>query len=404
MESHNLNLEWLKGIRVVLIGHYVPAPLSAMLLGRMGAEVIKVEQDNGDYLRAMPSPSPPSGQVVSPMFRMLNGGFKSLALQWKTPQGAALLRELLAKSDVVIDGGRVGVLEQALGVPLEQISRQLIYAPITAYGQIGPMATLAGHDNNILAMAGNLSYTQTTSAGAPTVFSAPVADMFAGQMAAIGVLAALMGRDRSMDGPRRIDPSMLHAGFFLNFLELASRNAPGYTQAQPGKAWMNGGRPDYRPYRTRDGKWVYFGLLESWSLKRFLHGIGQASLLAYLEEPEKLASHFETLFSQRDQAEWVSIGAEFDACITAVNDLESAIAAPQVRALGLMQEVDDPDLGTISLPTFPMGFGKESRQPSLPLSAPRLGQHSMEILTEILGLDRQTIDHLVTEKIVRLAE
>lgn len=402
MESEKVKLQWLQGIRVVLIGHYVPGPLAAYLLGMLGAEVIKVEQDKGDYLRMMQVQTRAGAADLAPMFRMLNGGFKSFALQWRQPEGAEILGKLIATADVVIDGGRLGALEKALGTAPEQLSDRLIYIPITAYGQVGPMAQLAGHDNNILALAGNLSYTQTSAEGLPTVFSAPVADMFAGQMAAFGALAALLGRERIEDGPKRLDASMLHAGFFLNFLELAARNGNGQAPPQAGKAWMNGGRPDYRPYRCADGRFIYFGLLEAWSLKRFLEGIGRGDLLLQATQPVAFAAGLAALFLEKTQAEWVALGAIHDACITAVQDLEQAVHDPQVQALGLVQTVADPEFGPLELPTYPLGFGPRSLQPALPASAPRLGQDTREILASVLGMASGEIESLAQKGIVIL--
>jgi alpha-methylacyl-CoA racemase len=397
MENGTVKMDWLSGIRVMVIGHYVPGPLAAYLLRVLGAEVVKVEQDQGDYLRMMGRMGRGGDGDTSPMFRMLNAGFKSVVIPWKTADGAALLLKLLGKADVLIDGGRTGVLEKALGMAPEQISERLIYVPITAYGQVGPMAGLAGHDNNVLALGGNLSYTQEDAQGLPTVFSAPVADIFAGQMAAFGALAALMGRREARgegleassgrhDKGVKLDVSMLHAGFFLNFLEVAARNGAGYAAPEAGKAWMNGGRADYRPYRTRDGRFVFFGPIEPWSLKKFLEGIGQPGLAGF--PGEALAKALEGVFLSRDLGEWVEAGKQLDICLTAVNSLEEAIREPQVAALGLVQRVEDAVLGELVLPSYPMGFGKKSLQPELPAAAPRLGEHTEEVLREWLGIEK----------------
>ncbi len=400
MDTSNVKVDWLKGIRVVLIGHYVPGPIAAYLLGMLGAEVIKVEQDKGDYLRQVGATDMTDNQPISPMFRMINGGFKSVAVQWRQAEGAKILKDLLLHADVVIDGGRLGALEKALGMRPEQVSEKLIYIPITAYGQVGPMANLAGHDNNILALAGNLSYTQTDSEGLPTVFSAPVADLFAGQMAAFGALAALIGRGRGLGDIRKMDASMLHSGFFLNLLELASKNANGFSAPQPGKAWMNGGRPDYRSYRCKDGKVIFFGLLEAWLLKRFLTALGREDLLTIQSDVTAFGNGLKAMFLEKDRSEWLELGVKHDACITSVNDLEDAIAEPQVKALGLMQTVEDPELGQLEIPSFPMGFGEGSLPLQLPEAAPRLGEHTREVLASVLGYQADRILELAQKGII----
>lgn len=387
-----MDIDWLQGIRVVVIGHYVPGPFAAYLLRMLGAEVIKVEQDQGDHLRQIGHINTRSGPSMSPMFRMLNAGFKSMGLQWRQPAGAAILKTLLAKVDVLIDGSRLGTVERALGMAPEQAAPGLIYIPITAYGQVGPMAHLAGHDNNVLALAGNLSYTSTTAEGLPAVFSAPVADLFAGQMAAFGALAALMGRQRAPSKGQRIDASMLHAGFFLNMLELAARNAVAYQPPAPGSAWMNGGRADYRPYPTRDGRHIFFGLIEPWALKKFLQALGREDLLALVQLPDQLAKGLAQMFLERDQAEWVQLGHMHDACITPVHDLQAAVHDAQVQALDLVQTVEDPVLGSLELPSYPLGFGNESAQPTLPTTAPSRGEHTREILLQLLQMEQEEVE------------
>lgn len=263
------------------------------------------------------------------------------------------------------------------------------------------MANLGGHDNNILALAGNLSYTQRSTEGLPTVFSAPVADMFAGQMAAFGALAALIGRKDGLGG-QRLDASMLHAGFFLNFLEIAARNGADYVAPAPEKGWMNGGRADYRVYKTKDEKHIFFGPIEPWSLRKFLTESGKGHLMSLIDDPEGLTVALKSVFAEKNQEEWVHAGAMLDVCITAVNSMEEAIGHPQVRSLGLIQTVVDPIYGNLQMPGYPLGFGADSKQPELPDSAPAIGQHTHEILSKLLGYDDQTIQHLAKNGTVLL--
>jgi crotonobetainyl-CoA:carnitine CoA-transferase CaiB-like acyl-CoA transferase len=301
----------------------------------------------------------------------------------------------------VLDGNRVGALERYLGVPVAVAAPQAIYVPISAYGQVGPMAMLAGHDNNILALGGNLSYTQSDADGLPTVFSAPLADLFAGQMAAMGALAALVGRGQlTAPMPTMIDASMLHAGFFLNVLQLSARNGLDYQPPQPSAEWMNGGRADYRPYRCSDGKCIFFGLIEAWAAKRFFKALGRADLGDMLAHTDRLRTALEALFAQRTQAEWVALGTELDACITAVNDLETAVHQPQVQSLGRMQTVEARDIGDMEVPSFPLGFGPQSLPIQAQPDAPLLGEHNHTILQNLLGMPQTTIDGLLADGIL----
>ncbi|MFN8393818.1 MAG: CaiB/BaiF CoA-transferase family protein [Bacteroidia bacterium] len=386
-----LPISFLHGTRVLLIGNYVPAPLAAYLLRAMGAEVVKVESDHGDYLRQIGKIGDDPNTAMSPMFRTLNGGFKSIALQTKIDQGAAILRELISQADILIDGSRKGALERTLGGSPESIAPHIIYVSLTAYGLTGPLSHLAGHDNNILALGGNLSYTETTADGLPATFSAPVADIFAGQSAAFAAASALLGRKAGNTAPIRIDASMLHAGFFLNLLEVSERNDPHWQVPQPGKAWMNGGRADYRTYPTSDGKAIFFGLLEPWALERFLKGIQRPDLIPFIGKQNELKEALSAIFATKPQSEWVQIGTQLDACISPVNDIDKAIHEPQIAELGLVQELNDPRLGKLELPTLPFGFGETSQQPRLPQTAPLLGEHTAAVLQDWLGWDQDRI-------------
>ncbi len=398
-----LKIGWLKGVKVLLLGHYVPAPIAAYLLHNLGAEVIKVEDDRGDPLRKIGSFGPETADEMSPMFWTLNAGFQSLGLHYRRPAGADLLRRIIEKVDVVLDGNRAGALERYLGAPISKISPRTIYVPITAYGIAGPMSHLAGHDNNILALAGNLSYTQTDPTGRPSIFSAPVADLFAGQLAAMGALAALLGRrinTAEVQGPQTIDASMLHAGFFLNLLELAARNDYKAHIPLPGKEWMNGGRPDYNTYRCSDNRFIFFGLIEPWAAKRFFVELGREDLAAYLSDPQLLGPELESLFVSRTQADWVQIGKRHDACITPVNDLEQAVQDPQIQALGRMQTITALGIGSVDVPSFPLGFGAQSQPIAPDQVAPSVGEHNDQILSKLLEIGPSEIQNLYEQEIL----
>lgn len=377
--------------KILLLGSYVPAPLTAYLLRSMGAEVLKVETDQGDHLRHIGAVGPDPETKMSPMFRALNAGFRSIALQWKQPAGAAILRQLIAQAHIIIDGNRRGTLEKALGQSPESISPLIIYVSLTAYGLSGPLSHLAGHDNNILALAGNLSYTDHNTEGLPAPFSAPVADILAGQSAAFAAVTALLARAQGNTQPIRIDASMLHAGFFLNLLAVSESNQPDWQPPQPGQAWMNGGRADYSSYRTADNKAIFFGLLEPWALQRFLMSIGMDECIPLIHQQDQLRPHLTALFATKTQAEWIQIGTDLDACITPINDLNQAIHHPQIQHLGLVQQVHDPRLGTLQLPTLPFAFGPDSHQPTLPTTAPQLGEHTTQILKEWLNYTQDQI-------------
>ena len=390
-----IEINWLKNIRIALIGNYVPAPLAAYLLSAVGAEVIKIERGEGDYLRHSGRMQSINGEKMSGMFASLNAGFKSVSIEYQTPEGAEVLKSMLEKVDVFLDGCKPGTIEKYIGICPSKLSESLIYIPISAFGQIGPMALLGGHDNNALALAGNLSYTNLQANGAPAVFSAPVADFFSGQTAAFAALAAILAKKENALSINKLDVSMLHAGFFMNFLEIADQNFGLNPAPKPSDHWINGGMANYRNYGCKDGKFVFFGGMEPHLLHRFL----QFHQLESTPQPQ-LIRVLEALFLSKDQIEWLQIGADLDVCISPVNDLNAAIAEPQIQALGLAV----PNAQHGLRPSFPVGFGPESLQPTVNGSAPKLGQHTREILQKLAVCDAAKMRQLMEDGILKHAD
>jgi alpha-methylacyl-CoA racemase len=385
MAPQPVPLAWLSGVRVALSAHYVPGPLAAYLLRCMGADVIKIEPPFHDHLRHHPPAYHAPAGDMGAAFRALNGGFRSILLDYKAPQADQVLSRLLATCDILIDGHRPGQLTQLLGSAPETLFPRLIYIPISAFGQVGPLAQQAGHDGNVLALSGSLSYTATSADGGPALFSAPVADILAAHTAALCACAALLGRPADTTGtqPRRIDASMLHAAAFLNQMQVATMNlltAP----PRPDHAWMNGHMPNYRVYHTADRQAVFFGPIEPPLFVNFCRRVGRPDLIALLRDaPADCAHALEALFASRDLATWESELQDCDCCFSPVLDLAAAQDHPQAQALDLHTRIQDPRLGPLRLSAFPAGFGPESAPPLLPDHAPWPGEHTQAILSEL---------------------
>lgn len=394
--NEEIKIDFLAGYRVLLVAHYVPGPMAAYLLRCLGAEVIKVEPPFHDMLRGFPPFLQGENGQMSAWFRSLNAGFRSVTCDFKTESGRKMLRDLVAASDVLIDGNRPGYLSGVMGSSPEEISEKIIYIPISAHGQSGLLRDKAGHDNNLMAMAGNLSYTATGENGLPAPFSAPVADINSGYMAAFLAVAALLGRKTSASetSVRTIDASMLHAAFFLNQMQVAAMNSvPEPPQAS--QAWMNGGMANYAPYFTRDGKSIFFGPIEPGLFANFARAINREDLndLLYAQN-EKLKQELKTIFASKTAAEWEKLLAEVDCCCTVVRNLDEAMEHPQIKELGLVREVEDPTYGPLKLAGFPAGFGPNGKPPEVPKSAPEAGADTEAVLREILGYSEDRIQNL----------
>jgi alpha-methylacyl-CoA racemase len=396
----SLPITWLRGMRVALSAHYVPGPLAAYLLRCMGAEVIKIEPPFHDHLRHHPPHfKHPEGNMGA-AFRTLNAGFQSILIDYKAPAAATVLSRLLATCDVLIDGHRPGQLRQLLGDDPEKIFPDLVYIPISAFGQVGPLASQAGHDGNALALSGSLSYTATSAQGGPALFSAPVADLLAAHTAAMCACAALLGRGHGDPEPRRIDASMLHAAAFLNQMQVATLNllaAPPHHD----QAWMNGQLPNYRIYHTADRHAIFFGPIEAPLFANFCHRAERLDLIPLLHaHPQACAAALESLFASSTLAEWEALLADCDCCFSPVLDLDAALDHPQARALDLYPVVQDPLYGPLRLSAFPAGFGPTSAAPLLPDHAPAPGAHTRAILSALPGVTQEDIADWIADRTI----
>lgn len=348
---------WLSGVKVLIFGHYIPAPLAGWLLRNLGAETIKVEPPAGDMMRLIPPYLKSNGgKQIGAYFMALNADAKSIRLNFKTEEGIESLKELLATADIVLDGNRAGALERALGAPIHTFNSELAYVPITAHGLTGPLKNKAGHDNNLLARAGLLSYTPLDENGNPSVFSAPVADMLSAFIAALSGIAAVLGKRDGKVGGTTIDASMLHAAFFFNQLMVAGMNVTG-APPKPGTEWMNGGAPNYRPYSTADGYYVFLGPIEPHLFKKFCEAANRPELSGLMfSDPWTCTQEVAALIGSKTLHEWKELLSEVDCCFNVVKNLAEAMEDPQVKALGLVNEVDSERFGKLHFVGYPAGI------------------------------------------------
>ncbi len=358
-------------IRVLDLSRLLPGPYAARILADFGAEVIKVEPPSGgDWARYVP----PLAEGESLLFRALHRGKKSLTLNLKSAAGREVFLRLVATADVLLESFRPGVMERlGLGYDfLAQNSPRLVYASLTGYGPGGSYRERAGHDLNYLALAGLLDLTGPRS-GPPVVPGAPVADIAGALWTVIGVLLALVERERSGRG-QRVDGSLLGAA--LACLPVAvARQAGGQPMAR-GASDLTGGPLCYHIYETADGRFMAIAALEAEFWAAFCHAVGREELIAQQFAPavpgEPAYEAMCALFRARTQQEWAEALAGVDACCEPVRRLDEALTSAPVQALGMLAEAG-------LLP--PIHLSAHTR-PSAD-TAPSLGQHTAELLGEL---------------------
>src|SRR6185312_13721962 len=273
----------LSDVRVLDLTRLLPGGFCSLLLADLGAEVLKVEDTGmGDYVRwAPPYYGGDEHNVLgtrSSLYLSLNRGKRSVRLNLKDDAGREAFLRLVERYDVVLDGFRPGVLDR-LGVGYERMreaNEAIVYCAITGYGQDGPYANRAGHDQNYLGLIGMLGLSGATG-GPPTMAAGQIADLGGGAlMAAVGVLAALHERRRSGQG-QAVDISMADGA--LSWLAMvAGRYFCDGVVPQRGDGQLSGGIVCHLPYEAADG-WVSCGALEPKFWASFCEGVGRPELV-----------------------------------------------------------------------------------------------------------------------------
>ena len=308
----------LDGVRVLDLTRLLPGPFCSLLLADMGASVLKVEDTRGgDYARYHP---PVADDGVGAFFAALNRNKQAVAIDLKQPLGVALLEDLIAESDVLLESFRPGVMER-LGLGwerLQELNPRLICCAISGYGQDGPYREKAGHDINYPALSGLREQTGRPGS-APVLPGFQLADIAGGALyGALGITAALYGRERTGEGSF-IDISMTEGALSLHLPEhgrMRASNAQDHPER--GDDILTGGVPCYGVYETSDGKYMAVGSLEPKFWMGLLGLLGKTELMADgLDRGESGAAvraKIAESFAERTRAEWVAFFADSDIC------------------------------------------------------------------------------------------
>ncbi len=394
----------LAGIVVADCSTVLAGPYCTMLLADLGADVVKVEPPEGDGTRGWgppwvaPGAAGPDDPGTAAYYLAANRNKRSIRLDLKSAAGREVLDRLLGRADVLVENFRVGGFAR-LGfddATLEARNPRLVHLAISGYGPTGPEAGTPGYDFIVQAVSGLMSLTGFPDAegGGPTKTGVAIADLTTGMLGAVAVLAALDGRDRAGSPAhgrgQRIDISLLEST--LSWLANQAQNyfATGRSPVRRGNAHPN--IVPYETFATADGAIaIAVGSERQWP--RFAAAIGSPELTVdsrFTTNGGRVAHRaaLRPLIAARlataSTASWLERLAAADVPCGPINDLEAALSTPQVRARGIVVDVEHPVLGTIRQVAPP--FTLAATPASVRTPPPLLGEQADEILRE-LGYD-----------------
>jgi crotonobetainyl-CoA:carnitine CoA-transferase CaiB-like acyl-CoA transferase len=393
----------LSGYKVLDCSIAMAGPFAAQRLGDLGADVVKVEPVTGEWQRHV-SAGGAQGNRINVSFLSLNRNKRSLAVDLKSPQGKALLMDLVKSSDVFLQNYRPGVAKR-LGVDYEtlsQINPKLVYVSMSGYGEDGPYVDRPGQDLILQGMSGAM-----LSAGRegepPTAAGQYLVDAIAAYNAFEGVLAALLHRERTGEG-QLVQVNMLDAIATIQMQELSVFTIGGKPQKRSAEPHAHVYiRAPYGAFATSDG----YIIVAFPPLKKLGEVIGEESFLAMDDEADSWSRRDEIFAKTRERlkmktsAEWLALMRAADIWCGPVYGYEDLINDPQVKHNGTFIEYDHPTEGRIKAPGFPIRFSKTPSR--VERGAPLTGQHTREVLTEA-GYDADRIESLRNAGVIFIGE
>lgn len=385
----------LENIKVLDLTRILAGPYATMILGDLGADVIKIEMpEKGDDARHFG----PYLNNESAYFMSINRNKRSMTLNLKSKEGKELFLEMVKEVDIIVENFRPGTMKR-LGLDydvLSNINPSLIYSATSGYGHTGPYSERPAYDAIVQAMGGLMSITGAKN-GRPTRVGTSIGDITAGLFSTIGILAALNSRNITGEG-QKIDVSMLDSQVAILENAIARYSITGEVPKPEGNRHPS--IVPFESFETKDGDiMIAVGNDKLWSV--FCTTIDKEELIGderfktnslRYDNYEELSPIIAEQIKGRTTEEWQDILDEAGVPNSPISTIDKLIENPQVISREMIVDIEHPMSGKLKVPGMPI---KLSNTPSqIRMTSPLLGEHTDEILKELLGYDEQKIDEL----------
>jgi crotonobetainyl-CoA:carnitine CoA-transferase CaiB-like acyl-CoA transferase len=386
----------LEGIRVLDLSRVIAGPYCAMMLADLGADVIKVERPGrGDDMRYLGS----NKNGMSLGFATINRNKRAVAVDLQHPEGLKIVVELARRADVILENFIPGVADKlGLGYePMRAANPAVVYASVSGYGQDGPYARRPGYNTIAMGMSGLMALTGQPG-DPPTRPGGSISDVAASYIAFGAICAGLVQRFRTGRG-QHVDVSLLASSVAL----LPDPSAHYFSSGVAPKRVGNR-NPNVTPaeaFKAADG-FINVVILNPEQYEKLCRALGDEGLVtdpAFATNEARVANHpafkarIEAALARRAVDEWVERLVGVGIAAGPIYEFDQVFEDPQVRHMGMVREVEHPDLGTVRMLGFPFAVG--GARPPIRRPAPRLGEHTREVLAE-LGVSASEIDRLAS--------
>jgi len=383
----------LEGIKVLDLTRHAPGPYCTMILGDLGADILKVEGSTSDLVAPeFPAPNSP--------YEPLSRNKRSIILNLRKDEARKIFYKLAAETDVVVEGFRPGTVLR-LGVDydtLRGVNERIVYCSITGYGQDGPNRDLVGHDLNYLAQGGFLGILKN-----PTSFPGNVVgDLTSGGMqAVIGILAALVARQITGKG-QYVDIAMADGVVSLIGLYIGKYLETGRMPEEETRATV-GGTHYYNVYETRDGKFISIAAGEARFFAALCKALGCEEFVPYQMDPKKvreIREYFTGAFLTRTRDEWFDILSKSDTAVGKVHAIDELVSDPHVLHRRMIVEIDDPVYGKVQQVGIPIKLSETPGE--IRHLGSRPGADTAQVLAA-LGYSEKAIQELSNRGVITMA-